>query len=114
MATGKSKILIIGATGRFGSFVVVASAKAGHETFTLVRESTLSNLDKADNIEKFKSLGVKFFHGDLNNHESLAMAMKQVDVVISTVGFAQVSDQVKIIAAIKEAGNIKVFQFIIS
>lgn len=87
---------------------------AGHETFTLVRESTLSNLDKADTIEKFKSLGMKFFHGDLNNHESLAMAIKQVDVVISTVGFAQVSDQVKIIAAIKEAGNIKVFKFIIS
>lgn len=68
---------------------MVASAKAGHETFTLVRESTLSNLDKADTIEKFKSLGMKFFHGDLNNHESLPMAIKQVDVVISTVGFAQ-------------------------
>lgn len=41
-------------------------------------------------------------------HESLVKAIKQVDVVISTVGFMQLADQVKIIAAIKEAGNIKV------
>lgn len=46
--------------------------------------------------------------GDLNDHESLVKAIKQVDVVISTVGSMQVADQVKIIAAIKEAGNIKV------
>ena len=46
--------------------------------------------------------------GDLNDHESLVKAIKQVDVVISTVGRLQFSDQVKIIAAIKEAGNVKV------
>lgn len=35
-------------------------------------------------------------------------AIKQVDVVISTVGNMQLADQTKIIAAIKEAGNVKV------
>lgn len=35
-------------------------------------------------------------------------AIKQVDVVISTVGSLQIADQYKIIAAIKEAGNVKV------
>lgn len=35
-------------------------------------------------------------------------AIKAVDVVISTVGGLQIADQTKIIAAIKEAGNIKV------
>ena len=34
-------------------------------------------------------------------------AIKQVDVVISAVGIQQIADQVNIIAAIKEAGNIK-------
>ena len=34
-------------------------------------------------------------------------AVKQVDIVISTVGLQQIADQVKIIAAIKEAGSIK-------
>lgn len=46
--------------------------------------------------------------GDLYNHDSLVKAIKQVDVVISTVGNMQLADQTKIIAAIKEAGNIKV------
>lgn len=35
-------------------------------------------------------------------------ALKQVDVVISTVGAAQVMDQSSIVAAIKEVGHIKV------
>lgn len=46
--------------------------------------------------------------GDLYDHESLVKAIKQVDVVISTVGQMQLADQSKIIDAIKEAGNVKV------
>lgn len=46
--------------------------------------------------------------GDLYDNESLVKAIKQVDVVISTVGHMQLADQVKIISAIKEAGNVKV------
>ena len=46
--------------------------------------------------------------GDLFEHESLVKAMKEVDVVISAVGLYQLSDQDKLISAIKEAGNIKV------
>lgn len=48
------------------------------------------------------------FQGDLYDHGSLVKAIKQVDVVISTVGHGQLADQGKIIAAIKEAGNVKV------
>ncbi|TQD88786.1 hypothetical protein C1H46_025675 [Malus baccata] len=47
--------------------------------------------------------------GDLYDHESLVKAIKQGYVVISTVGFLQTADQTKIIAAIKEAGNVKRF-----
>ncbi|KAJ0010902.1 hypothetical protein Pint_34691 [Pistacia integerrima] len=108
MAT-KSKILFIGGTGYIGKFIVEASAKASHPTFVLVREATLSNPDKSKIIENFKSLGVNFITGDLYNHESLVNAIKQVDVVISTVGHALLGDQDKIIAAIKEAGNVKRF-----
>ena len=46
--------------------------------------------------------------GDIYHHESLVKAIKQVDVVICALGSPeQIADQVKIIAAIKEAGNIK-------
>ncbi|XP_040995734.1 phenylcoumaran benzylic ether reductase Betv6-like isoform X2 [Juglans microcarpa x Juglans regia] len=110
MAT-KSGILIIGGTGYIGKFIVEASTKAGHPTFALVRESTLSdpNPSKRELVEKFNDLGVTLLRGDLYDHESMVKAMKQVDVVISTVGPPQFADQIKIVAAIKEAGNIKKF-----
>jgi len=105
----KSKILIIGGTGYIGKFIVEASAKSGHPTFALVRESTVSDPSKAKLIDSFKELGVTLVYGDLYNHESLLKAIKQVDVVISAVGSGQLADQVKIVDAIKEAGNIKRF-----
>lgn len=44
----------------------------------------------------------------MNDHESVLKAIKQVDVVISSIGSMQILDQTKIISAIKEAGNVKV------
>ncbi|WMV27639.1 hypothetical protein MTR67_021024 [Solanum verrucosum] len=105
----KSKILIIGGTGYIGKFVVEASTKSGHPTFALVRETTVSDPVKGKIVENFKNLGVTIINGDLYDHESLLKAIKQVDVVISTVGAMQLADQIKIIDAIKEAGNIKRF-----
>jgi nucleoside-diphosphate-sugar epimerase len=55
-----SKILLIGGTGYIGKFIAEASAKAGHPTFVLTRESTLSNPDKSPIINKFKDLSVNF------------------------------------------------------
>ncbi|KAL6207447.1 hypothetical protein ACLB2K_018405 [Fragaria x ananassa] len=109
MASEKSKILIIGGTGYIGKFIVEASAKANHPTFLLVRESTVNDPAKGALIQNFKNLGVTLLYGDLYDHESLVKAIKQVDVVISTVGNFQLADQTKIIAAIKEAGNVKRF-----
>ncbi|XP_058780740.1 phenylcoumaran benzylic ether reductase Betv6-like [Vicia villosa] len=105
----KSKILFIGGTGYIGKHLVEASAKVGHPTFALVRETTLSNPAKANLLNHFKTLGVNLVPGDLYDHESLVKAIKEVDVVISSVRALQLADQVKIIAAIKEAGNIKRF-----
>jgi len=104
-----SKILIIGGTGYIGKFVVEASAKAGHPTFVLVRENTTSHPEKSKLLDNFKNLGVTILIGDIHDHESLVKAIKQVDVVISTVGGELLADQVKLIEAIKEAGNVKRF-----
>ncbi|XAR59554.1 hypothetical protein NMG60_11015429 [Bertholletia excelsa] len=98
-------MLFIGGTGYLGKNIVGASTEAGHPTFALVTESTL--LRKPKIVEGFKNSGVTLLHGDIYDHESMVKATKQVDVVISTVSYGQVADQVKIIAAIKEAGNIK-------
>lgn len=109
MAAEKSRILIIGGTGYIGKFIVQASARSGHATFALVRESTAADPTKAKILDEFKASGVTLVHGDLFDHDGLVKAIKEVDVVISTVGHGQLADQTKIIAAIKEAGNIKRF-----
>ncbi|KAI3828022.1 hypothetical protein L1987_02112 [Smallanthus sonchifolius] len=107
--TLKSKILIIGGTGFIGKIIVEAGTNAGHPIYVLARESTLSDPSKSSFIDSFKKFGVTFIIGDLYDHESLVNAIKQVDVVFSTVGTAQLGDQVKIIDAIKQAGNVKKF-----
>ncbi|KAF5955788.1 hypothetical protein HYC85_008644 [Camellia sinensis] len=106
----KSKILIIGGTGYIGKFIAEASSKAGHPTFVLIRETTISDPVKAKLIDFFKNSGVTMLHGDVYDHGTLVRAIKQVDVVISAVGGGTIiEDQVKIIAAIKEARNIMRF-----
>ncbi|KAJ4765370.1 Isoflavone reductase-like protein [Rhynchospora pubera] len=109
MASNKSKILIIGGTGYIGKFVISASARLGYPTFALVRDTAPADPAKAKLLDSFKDSGVTLVKGDLYDHESLVKAFKAVDVVISTVGALQIADQTKIIAAIKEAGNIKRF-----
>ncbi|XP_027355381.1 isoflavone reductase homolog PCBER [Abrus precatorius] len=109
MASQSSKILIIGGTGFIGTFMVKASVKAGHPTFVLVRESTISDPTKSALIQKFKTLGVNLVLGDVHDHQNLVKAIKQVDVVISNVGLMEIRHQYKIISAIKEAGNVKRF-----
>ncbi|KAG9449680.1 hypothetical protein H6P81_009645 [Aristolochia fimbriata] len=105
----KSKILVIGGTGYIGKFIVEASAKAGNPTFALVRDTAPSDPQKAQLLDGFKNAGVTLLKGDISDQQSLAEAFKQVDVVISTVGTLQIPEQVKIIAAIKQVGNIKRF-----
>ena len=58
MTTEKSKILVIGGTGYIGKFIVEGSAKSGHQTFALVRETSLSDPAKGKMVQNFKDLGV--------------------------------------------------------
>jgi uncharacterized protein YbjT (DUF2867 family) len=106
---GASKILVVGATGYIGKHVTTASVKLGHPTFALVRSTTSSDPAKAELLKSFTDAGVKLLVGDLSDHASLVAAMKQVDVVISTVGGGQLPDQTKLVDAMKEAGTIKRF-----
>lgn len=103
----KSKILVIGATGYIGKFIARASAALQHPTYALVRKPTISS--KASLIQSFTSSGITILEGSLQDHDSLVAAIKQVDVVISAVGGAEIPEQTKIISAIKEAGTIKRF-----
>ena len=61
-AMGKSRILVVGATGEMGKFVVEASVKLGHPTFVLVRPGSGSDPDKKALLAEFESLGAVSLH----------------------------------------------------
>lgn len=111
MAADLSRILVIGSTGYFGKFMVDASVRLGHPTFAMVRQSTYSSSpEKARLVDSFKSRGVNLIYGDIYEREKLIEALKQVDVVICTLSHRTphlYEDEVMLIEAIKEAGNIK-------
>jgi len=109
MASEKSKILVVGATGYLGRHVVAASARLGHPTLALVRDTAPSDPAKAALLKSFQDAGVTLLKGDLYDQASLVSAVKAADVVISTLGSLQLADQTRLIDAIKEAGNVKRF-----
>ncbi|KAL3697210.1 hypothetical protein R1sor_011286 [Riccia sorocarpa] len=109
MAESKSNVLIIGATGYIGPYLVRASVKLGHPTFILVRSPTPSDPAKAHLIKSFQDSGITVLKGDVDDRESLLAALRQVDVVISSVSGGALASQVKILEAAKETGTIKRF-----
>ncbi|KAA8531238.1 hypothetical protein F0562_005947 [Nyssa sinensis] len=110
MADEKSKIVIFGGSGYLGKYMVKASVALGHPTYAYVRPlKPNSDPSKLQLLNQFQSIGVTVVQGDLDEHEKLVSVLKQVDIVISTLAVPQHLDQLKIISAMKEAGNIKRF-----
>lgn len=62
---------------------------------------------------KDAALSYYYLQGDLYDYQSLLNAIKQVDVVFSTVPRSHLAEQDNIISAIKEAGNVKVCFFLL-
>ncbi|KAG8378427.1 hypothetical protein BUALT_Bualt08G0136200 [Buddleja alternifolia] len=105
MEKNESKILIFGGTGYIGSHMVKASIKLGHPTYVFTRPLS----DKTALLNDFESMGAIIVKGALDEHDKLVSVLGEVDVVISVLPYPQVLDQLKIIEAIKVAGNIKVY-----
>ncbi|MCL7050558.1 hypothetical protein MKW94_001583 [Papaver nudicaule] len=106
---GKSRILIIGATGNLGFELGKASLNSGHPTFALVRDSSLSHPEKSQKLQLLAKSGASLLNGSLEDMPSLSEALKQVDVVICAVSSNQVLHQKILIQAIKQSGCIKRF-----
>ncbi|XP_022146102.1 probable pinoresinol-lariciresinol reductase 3 [Momordica charantia] len=106
---GKSKILIIGATGNLGFHLAQASCNASHPTFALVRDSAFSTPHKLDKLRTLSDAGVTFLRGSLEDEASLKEAVNQVDAIICAVSSRQVLDQKLLIRIIKQTGCVKRF-----
>ncbi|KAK6920154.1 NmrA-like domain [Dillenia turbinata] len=106
----KCKILIFGATGYLGRFMAKASMSMGHSTYAYVRPlKPGASPAKLEVHRELESIGVTVFQGELDDHEKLVWAIKQAEIVISTLAVPQHLEQLKIISAMKDAGTIKRF-----
>ena len=109
----KSKVLVVGGTGYIGRRIVKASLAQGHPTFVLQRPEIGLDIEKLQILLSFKVNGATLLEGSFEDHTSLVEAVKKVDVVISAMSGSFLRShnlllQLKLVEAIKEAGNVKV------
>ncbi|XP_059302485.1 bifunctional pinoresinol-lariciresinol reductase 2-like [Lycium ferocissimum] len=110
----KSKVLIVGGTGYLGKRMVKASLANGHDTYILQRPEIGVDIEKVEILISFKMQGAHLLTASFNDHQSLVNAVKLVDVVICAISGVHIRShhillQLKLVDAIKEAGNIKRF-----
>lgn len=77
------KILLLGATGRTGRYVLMEALQRGYEVHALVRD--VSKI-------KVQSIGLVLFTGNPENKVALGKAIQGCDVVISALNISRVSD----------------------
>ncbi|XP_044466933.1 isoflavone reductase homolog [Mangifera indica] len=111
---GKSTVLVVGGTGYIGKRIVKASLAQGHTTYVLQRPEIGLDIDKFQMLLSFKKQGARLIEGSFSDLGSLVEAVKQVDVVICTMSGVHFRShnillQLKLVEAIKEAGNVKRF-----
>ena len=104
----KSKVLVVGGAGFIGRRLVAASLAQGHPTFVLMRSEIGVDVDKVQTLLSFKAKGARLVEASLDDHAGLVAAVRQVDVVVSALSGTYIRSQVKLVEAIKEAGNVKV------
>jgi len=119
---GKSKVLVVGGTGYIGRRIVRACLAEGHETYVVQRPELGLQIEKLQMLLSFKKQGAHLVEASFSDHKSLVDAVKKVDVVISAISGVHfrthcITLQLKLVHAIKEAGNVKVnpsFSFLLS
>ncbi|KAL6912264.1 hypothetical protein ACP4OV_001069 [Aristida adscensionis] len=107
-ADSRSRVLVVGGTGRLGGSLVRASLDAGHPTLALVRPHHLAGAGSPA-LKPLVDAGATLLEGSLEHYPSLLQAVRQVDVVICAVPTKQALEQKALIRAIKEAGCVKRF-----
>ncbi|CAN8303678.1 unnamed protein product [Cochlearia groenlandica] len=110
----KTRVLVVGATGYIGKRIVKACLGEGHETYVLQRPEIGLDIEKVQLLLSFKELGAHLVEASFSDHKSLVSAVKLVDVVVSAMSGVHFRShnilvQLKLVEAIKEAGNVKRF-----
>lgn len=110
----KSRVLVVGGTGYIGRRIVKASLENDHPTYVLLRPEIGLDIEKLQMLLSCKAQGARLVEASFDDHRSLVAAVKQVDVVVSAMSGVHFRShnlllQLKLVEAIKEAGNVKRF-----
>ncbi|CAA7026686.1 unnamed protein product [Microthlaspi erraticum] len=110
----KTRVLVVGATGYIGKMIVRACLDEGYETYVLQRPEIGFDIDKVQLLLSFKKLGARLVEASFSDHQSVVSAVKLVDIVVSAMSGSHFRShnilvQLKLVEAIKEAGNVKRF-----
>ncbi|KAK3014017.1 hypothetical protein RJ639_008650, partial [Escallonia herrerae] len=113
-AMAKSKVLVVGGTGYIGKRIVKACLAQGYPTYVLQRAEIGLDIDKLQMLLSFKEQGARLIEGSFSDYGSLVNAVKQVDFVVCAISGVHFRShnilmQLKLVDAIKEAGNVKRF-----
>lgn len=112
-------MLVVGGTGYLGRRIVKASLAQGHETYVLQRPEIGLDIEKLQMLLSFKKQGARLVEASFSDHRSLVDAVKKADVVVCAMSGVHFRShnllmQLKLVDAIKEAGNVKVRMYVVS
>lgn len=110
MAPKKENLLLLGATGYIGTYILEQIIKA-KENFGRIAifTSPSSASSKSSVLEKLKSQGVEIIIGDTANDEELLKAFEGIDTVISAAGRAIIAQQIDWVNVAIRAPSVKRF-----
>ena len=73
------RVAIVGAAGMLGQHTLAAAAAAGHDVVAIARSER--------SLQRLRSAPLESRLADLNDHESLRRALKNVDAVVNCAGY---------------------------
>lgn len=94
-------VLIVGATGNLGPYIVKALVKNGHHVSALMRSTSIADISKT---QALTDQGVQLLEGSFEDYDSLRRACHKKDVVISCAGGDQIMNQIHLARAAEDAG----------
>src|ERR1700760_984940 len=98
MSSKPTNILVIGATGVIGQFIIgtlIDSSSSFGKLGILTSASTVQK--KTEEIDELKSKGVEVHVGDLTSEADVREAYKHYDTVVSAVGRPIIDKQIELV-----------------
>jgi hypothetical protein len=110
MAAPSKNILVFGATGTIGTFIIgaIVEAKASFDRIAIFTSPNTVETKK-EHIGELKASGVEIIVGDVRNEKDVLKAYEGFDTVVSAVGRNVIADQILLIRLAEDTPNIKRF-----